>query len=78
MEAAINVLMAAIILIVGFFVAGSVSRWVRKMGEASERLDNTLAAFFGSIVKWAILAFVIIAVLLLLRPQGLFSLKLRK
>ena len=61
--ALLNVFFAAIILIVGFLVAGGASRAVRRAGERSERIEDTLAAFFASLVKYAILAVVLIAVL---------------
>ncbi len=63
LQLAINVGMAALILIVGFMVAGAVARTIRKIPDRNPRLDRTLANFFASMAKWAILAVVIIAVL---------------
>ena len=60
---ATNVLFAALILIIGFFVAGRINRMICKMGESHEKLDNTLFRFLGSLGKYIVLAFVIIAVL---------------
>jgi small conductance mechanosensitive channel len=62
-EAALNIALALVILIVGFMIAGAASRGVRKASERNSRIDPTLASFFASIVKYAILAVVIIAVL---------------
>ncbi|MCP2678324.1 mechanosensitive ion channel [Maricaulaceae bacterium NA33B04] len=63
LQMAINVGMAALILIVGFMVAGSVARFIRRIPDRNPKLDKTLANFFASMAKWAILAVVIIAVL---------------
>jgi small conductance mechanosensitive channel len=63
LQAAINVGMAALILIVGFMIAGAVARTVQRMPERNARFDQTLANFFASIAKWGIRAVVIIAVL---------------
>ncbi len=63
LQMAINVGMAALILIVGFMIAGAVSRTIRKIPDRNPKLDKTLANFFASMAKWAILAVVIIAVL---------------
>jgi len=60
---ATNVLFAALILIIGFFVASRINRMICKMGESHEKLDNTLFPFLGSLGKYIVLAFVIIAVL---------------
>jgi len=63
LELAINVALAALILIIGFMIAGSVARTIRKIPERNPKLDITLANFFASMAKYAILAVVIIAVL---------------
>ena len=63
MDGAINVLFAIVILIVGSFVAGKVNRFVCRIGEKHTKLDDTLFKFLGSIAKYIILAFVLIAVL---------------
>lgn len=60
---ATNVLIAFLILIVGLIVANKVSKIVYKIGERYDYLDNTLFRFLGSVSKYIILAFVIIAVL---------------
>lgn len=58
-----NVLLAAIILIVGFLVAGWVKRMIVEQGYRYETLDDTLFVFAGSLAKYAIIAATIIAVL---------------
>ena len=63
LQAAINVAMAALILVVGLLVAGAAGRTVRKLAERNPRMDQTLASFFSSLVRYAIIAVVVIAVL---------------
>lgn len=60
---ALNVLFAAIILIVGLYIANKVKNLICKTGEKYEKLDDTLFRFLGSVAKYIILAFVVIAVL---------------
>ncbi|KAA3631340.1 MAG: mechanosensitive ion channel family protein [Proteobacteria bacterium] len=59
----INTAKAIVFLVVGYIVAGMVSRVIRRQIERSKAIDKTLGVFFASIVKYAILAVVIIAVL---------------
>ncbi len=63
LQVAINVALALVILIVGYMVAGAVGRGVRKAADRNPRMDKTLASFFSSLAKYAILAVVFIAVL---------------
>lgn len=60
---ALNVAIAAIILIAGYIFAGWAGAAVKGVGQRNERVDNTLAAFFGSLVRYALLTIVAIAVL---------------
>ena len=60
---AINVLFAMGILIVGLFVANKVNKAISKAGESYANLDDTLFRFLGSLGKYIVLAFVVIAVL---------------
>ena len=60
---ATNVLLALLILIVGFWIAGRVGAVVRGIGKQHEKLDDTLFNFLGSLARYTVLAFVIIAVL---------------
>ncbi len=54
---------AIAILIVGFFIAGIVSRWTRRSLEKLRHVDLTLAAFLANIVKYAIWVLVLVMVL---------------
>lgn len=58
-----NLLLAIVILIIGYWIAGRVNSAVRRTGERYERLDDTLFRFLGNVARWVILAFVFIAVL---------------
>lgn len=58
-----NLLLALLILIVGYWVAGRVGKAVRGLGAKYDNLDSTLFNFLGSLARYTILAFVIIAVL---------------
>ncbi|WP_026971830.1 mechanosensitive ion channel family protein [Aliagarivorans marinus] len=62
-EGATNVLLAAVILIVGLFIANRVNKIICNIGERYQRLDDTLFRFLGSLGKYVVLAFVAIAVL---------------
>lgn len=54
---------ALVVLIVGWMLAGLVSRVIRRRVLASETIDDTIGNFVASIVKWVILLIVLIAVL---------------
>jgi small conductance mechanosensitive channel len=58
-----NILIALLILIVGFWIAGRVNKGVKGIGKRYERLDSTLFNFLGSVARYVVLAFVFIAVL---------------
>lgn len=60
---AVNALVALAMLIVGLWGTGVIAGWVRRMSRRHKRMDDTLAAFFASIVRWALIAIVLIAVL---------------
>lgn len=61
---------ALAVIIVGWTIAGIVSRTVRRRVNASEEIDNTLGNFAASIVRWIILLVVLIAVLSLYGIQA--------
>ncbi len=65
----VNAGKALAVLIVGWIVAGIISRFVRRRVNASPRIDNTIGNFVASIVRWIILLIVLIAVL------GLFGIQ---
>ena len=58
-----NVVGAVVVLIVGLIVAGWAKRTVQRMLRRSGRVDDTLTGFLGSLVKYAVVAFTVIAVL---------------
>jgi len=60
---ALDVIGALVILIVGWMVAGWVGRITRQSIEKSSHVDSTLAPFLSNIVRYLILALVLIAVL---------------
>ena len=62
-DLATNVLLAALILIVGIYLANKVNKLIARMGESHDNLDSTLFRFLGSSGKYVVLAFVGIAVL---------------
>ena len=63
LDLATNVLLAIVILIVGYWIAGRIGRLIVGAGERYAQLDSTLFTFLGSIARYVILAFTFIAVL---------------
>ena len=59
----LNILAVILILIIGFWIAGMVSKMIMRVGEANEKLDNTLFKFLASLARYAILAFTFLMVL---------------
>lgn len=51
---------ALAIIIIGFFIAGMITRAVKKMMAKSPNVDETLSNFLGSIVSWVLKALVLI------------------
>ena len=66
----VNAAKALVVLIIGWTIAGLVSRFVRSRVNASKRIDNTIGNFAASIVRWVILLMVLIAVLNLFGIQA--------
>ena len=62
-DVVLNVILAALILVVGLFVAGLVGRNLRKALSKNERVDQTLASLFSNIARYGIIVVVIVAVL---------------
>jgi small conductance mechanosensitive channel len=60
---------ALIVLVVGWIVAGAVSRWVRRRVNSNPNIDATIGNFVASIIYWVILLVAFIAVL------GLFGIQ---
>lgn len=59
----IQLLIAIAIFIIGSFVAKKVKNGITKLAKKSPHLDETLFNFLGSIARWVIMAFVILAIL---------------
>jgi small conductance mechanosensitive channel len=62
-DGALAVVGAVLVLISGLWLAGFVSRAIRRFAHQSPRLDDTLGAFFASLARWTIWAFTGVAVL---------------
>jgi small conductance mechanosensitive channel len=60
---ATNILLAVVILLVGLWIAGKVNELIVNIGKKNKHLDDTLFRFLGSLGRYVIMAFVIIAVL---------------
>lgn len=58
-----NAVAAALIVFLGFVVAGFLRRRIRKLGESRKRLDNTLFQFIGNVVRYVVLGFTALFVL---------------
>jgi len=63
MNGAVNVLIAVLILVAGWLVAGWVGRWVRGVVGHSHYIDATLKPLVASFVRYIILALTVVAVL---------------
>ncbi|MEX0349136.1 MAG: mechanosensitive ion channel family protein [Paracoccaceae bacterium] len=59
----LNAAKALAVLIVGWMVAGGIGGMVRRKVNSTPHIDPTLGNFLASMVKWALLAMVIVAVL---------------
>lgn len=59
----LNLLFAALILVVGWTISAFLGRNVRKLASRSPRIDPTIIPMLSTVTVWSIRAFVIIAVL---------------
>ncbi|MFW8590999.1 mechanosensitive ion channel family protein [Glaciecola sp. 2405UD65-10] len=62
-EWATNILLAIVILLIGLWLAGKVRNIIVSLSKKYTHFDDTLFRFLGSMARYIILAFVIIAVL---------------
>lgn len=62
-DTGVNILIAAIILIIGFWIAGRIFRLVRGIGQRHQNLDSSLFGFLGTLARYAVITFTIIMVL---------------
>jgi len=60
---ATNILLAIVILLIGFWIANSVYKLIVGISKKHAQLDDTLFRFLGSMARYVILAFVFIAIL---------------
>ena len=58
-----QVMLASVILIVGFFLAGFFRRRIIRLAERSRHFDKTMGSFLANVVRYGILALTIIFVL---------------
>lgn len=65
-----NVLGALLLAIVGFWIAGLAERGVHRALMSSKRIDHTVAGFLSSLVRYGLLAVVLIAMLQLVGIQA--------
>ena len=62
-DGALNVAMALVILILGWWISSLLGSWVRRAATRSPRIDATIVPMFHSVVVWAVRVFTLIAVL---------------
>lgn len=58
-----NIIEAVIILIIGYWIAGRIGKWVRGTLSKTDRIDGTLKPLFGNIARYLVLIITLIAVL---------------
>ncbi len=58
-----NVLVAALLLFIGFTLSGFLKRRIIRLTEQSRHFDKTMGAFLASLVRWGVLALTVIFVL---------------
>jgi small-conductance mechanosensitive channel len=59
----LNLLWGVLILGIGWWAAGLLGRWVRRVAQRSSRVDRTIVPMFCTTVVWAVRVFTLIAVL---------------
>lgn len=62
-DGAVNIVMALLILIIGWWVSALLGRWVRRAAARSPRVDPTIVPMFYTVMVWAVRIFTVIAVL---------------
>jgi small conductance mechanosensitive channel len=65
----LNLLWGVVILGLGWWIAGVLGRWVRRLAQRSDRIDRTIVPMFCTTVVWAVRIFTLIAVLAQLGVQ---------
>jgi len=59
----VNLLVALLILVIGWWASALLGRWVRRAAQRSSRVDPTIVPMFQTTVVWAVRVFTVIAVL---------------
>src|SRR3546814_4552536 len=62
-DGAVNIVMALVILIIGWWLSALLGRWVQRAATRSPRIDPTIVPMFYSVVVWAVRVFTLLAVL---------------
>ncbi|CAM3526597.1 mechanosensitive ion channel domain-containing protein [Bordetella sputigena] len=65
----LNLLWGVVTLGLGWWIAGVLGRWVRRLAQRSDRIDRTIVPMFCTTVVWAVRIFTLIAVLAQLGVQ---------
>ncbi|QVQ27131.1 mechanosensitive ion channel family protein [Achromobacter deleyi] len=63
MDMGVNLLIALLILVIGWWVSSLLGGWVRRAATRSSKVDPTIVPMFYSTVVWAVRIFTVIAVL---------------
>jgi small conductance mechanosensitive channel len=59
----LNLAWAIIILVIGMWIAGAFARMARNAASKAKHIEPTIVVFFGSVVRYVIMAIVLVAVL---------------
>ncbi|CAN0591103.1 unnamed protein product [Ectocarpus sp. 12 AP-2014] len=62
-QATANVVLAAIIFIIGFFISGWIKRRIIRLSEKSRHFDKTMGSFLASLARYGVLALTVVFVL---------------
>jgi small conductance mechanosensitive channel len=63
LDMGLNLLVAVLILVIGWWTSALLGKWVRGIAERSGRVDRTIIPMFETTVVWAVRIFTLIAVL---------------
>ncbi|ANN78975.1 mechanosensitive ion channel family protein [Bordetella flabilis] len=62
-DLSLNLLWGVLTLVIGWWVAGLLGKWVKRAAQRSSRVDRTIVPMFCTTVTWAVRVFTLIAVL---------------
>lgn len=63
MTMGLNIVIAAVTLIIGWWISAVLGRWVQRAAQRAPRIDVTVIPMFQSVVVWSIRVFTVVAVL---------------